>query len=496
SELDDQGRAAWATTFNGANTALWELQTDGSQAAAHDGAADAVLAAVRAGLVGGVGLIAVIAVLVIARRSGATAAPTERGARSGTARTAGPAYDTGIRPLLRDLERRNHGLLRRQQRLLDTLARRETDDDTLGDLFRADHLANRMLRNLEKSIILAGGTPEHRRRDAVPLADVVRAAAAEVSEYGRVATSRIAPVALAGAATTDVMHLLAELIENAVTFAPAETRVRVTGEDLPDGYLITVTDVGPGMTGDDLDTAARVLTDPEPPTGGTWWGLYAAGRFAARHDVAVSLRNGLDGGLSAEILIPASLIGPFTPNTPTDPGFSGESGFPDGPGLPDGTGPTDSTGLPDEFGIPDRSGILDGSGLPAGDVHPGGGELPRRAGVAARTGSDDDAESLVPLYARIGGSTPMLRDSLELSAIVHCPPEIPEPDGLSPEQLAALRLVRQPLAVSEVAVRLGLPVGPTGLLLGELRAAGLIEVRQRAVSSTVLDQLLSGLRSL
>ncbi|GAA2706588.1 DUF742 domain-containing protein [Actinoplanes palleronii] len=109
---------------------------------------------------------------------------------------------------------------------------------------------------------------------------------------------------------------------------------------------------------------------------------------------------------------------------------------------------------------------------------------------------DDDAGPLVRLYARVGGRTGALPGGLELSAIVHCPPETPEPDGLSADQLAALRLVRRPLALSEVAVRLGLPIGAARLLLGELLAAGLIEVRQRDASPAVLEQLLSGLRSL
>jgi K+-sensing histidine kinase KdpD len=109
---------------------------------------------------------------------------------------------------------------------------------------------------------------------------------------------------------TDLMHLLAELIENGTTFAPAETRVRVTGAPGPDGYRITVTDVGTGMDDDDLVTAAAVLAAEDPPPGGTWWGLYAAGRFAARHGITVSLRNGTDGGLTAEVTVPAALLSP------------------------------------------------------------------------------------------------------------------------------------------------------------------------------------------
>ncbi|KUL25502.1 sensor histidine kinase [Actinoplanes awajinensis] len=316
------GAPAWSAAFNRVNTALWQLQADGDQAAGDARTGDAVLSVVRAGVVGAVGLIAVVVVLVLARRS-AAAGPVAPGTARAAGRSGAPAGHAALDPLLRDLERRNQGLLHRQLRVLDALARRETDDGTLGDLFRADHLANRMRRNLEKAITLSGGTPGRRWSGPVPLADVVRAAASEISEHGRVSTSRIEPVTLAGPAVTDLMHLLAELIENAATFAPAETRVRVTGARVAAGYRLVVSDVGPGMTDDDLATAARVLAAADPPDGGTWWGLYAAGRFAARagrwpggegsrQDVAVTLRNGPDGGLDAEVLVPAALIGAVT----------------------------------------------------------------------------------------------------------------------------------------------------------------------------------------
>jgi anti-sigma regulatory factor (Ser/Thr protein kinase) len=310
--------AAWSAAYNELNTSIWELQNTATRQAADAATPHAVLTVVRAGVVGGVGLIAVIGVLLLARRSGSrvtTAGEKRRPAADRAADDSRPRLD----PLLRDLERRNQGLLHRQLRLLDTLGRRESDDETLGDLFRADHLANRMRRNMEKSITLAGGTPGRRWRRPVPLAEVVRAAASEITEYARVSTSQVEPVQLDGVAVTDLMHLLAELIENATTFAPAETRVRVTGSHHGTDYRIAITDVGPGMTDDDLATAAQVMTDPAPPAGGTWWGLYSAGRFAARRGITVSLRNGLDGGLLAEVIVPAALISPAPPVTDDEP---------------------------------------------------------------------------------------------------------------------------------------------------------------------------------
>jgi hypothetical protein len=82
----------------------------------------------------------------------------------------------------------------------------------------------------------------------------------------------------------------------------------VAGQHDATGYLITITDVGPGMTGDDIATGHEVMAASEPPPGGTWWGLWAAGRFAARQDVAVELVNAPGGGLVAAVRIPPTLV--------------------------------------------------------------------------------------------------------------------------------------------------------------------------------------------
>ncbi|AGZ40783.1 sensor histidine kinase [Actinoplanes friuliensis] len=298
----------WSAAFNTANTALWDGRTDAAREARDETTPSAVAAIAWACLVGAVGLIAVVAVLMYPRRSTRRVpAPATVPAAAGE-QVAAPQAGPGLDALLRDLERRNQSLVHRLLRLLDGLARHESDDETLGELFRADHFANRIRRNLEKAIMLAGDLPGRRWNRPVPLADVVRAAASEVPEFERVSTSRIAPVHLTGAAVTGTMHLLAELIENATTFAPAQTRVRVTGEPAPVGYEVTVADVGPGMTDDDLATAYAVLSDPSPRPGGTWWGLYATGRFAERLGIEVRLRNAPGGGLEASVIIPAALL--------------------------------------------------------------------------------------------------------------------------------------------------------------------------------------------
>lgn len=109
---------------------------------------------------------------------------------------------------------------------------------------------------------------------------------------------------------------------------------------------------------------------------------------------------------------------------------------------------------------------------------------------------DEDAGPIVRLYARVGGHHPVPGDRLDLSAVVQRVTGVPEPDHLSPDQRTALRLVRRPIAISEVAARLGLPLGAVRLMVGELRDAGLVEVRRRDAPPDVLERLLSGLNSL
>jgi anti-sigma regulatory factor (Ser/Thr protein kinase) len=295
--------SAWSPTFNELNTALWDLQDHAAREAADAATPRAVTATVWAGAVGGIGLVALVALLIVVLRGrtagiGISAAP-ERASAAPRHRPDG---------LLQDLDRRNQGLLHRQSRLLDALARRAVDQETAADLRRAGNLGSRLRRNVEKGITLTGGVPDRRWPRLVPMTDVLRDAAAEIGDHLRVTVVEAEDTYLAGTAVTDVIHLLAELLENAATFAPADSPVVIAGEHDPTGYLITVTDVGPGMTEDDIATGHEMMAASEPPPGGTWWGLWAAGRFAARQDVTVELTNGPGGGLVATVRVPRTLV--------------------------------------------------------------------------------------------------------------------------------------------------------------------------------------------
>jgi HAMP domain-containing protein len=156
------------------------------------------------------------------------------------------ALRQSIRDILISMARRTQGLVQRQLNVLDVMERRETDPVELEDLFRLDHLAVRTRRNAENLIVLSGSSPARTWRRSVPMVDVVRGALAEVEDYTRVSLMPMGDVVLVGRAVGDVVHLLAELIENAVSFSPPYTNVQVSGQLVANGYVVEIEDRGLG----------------------------------------------------------------------------------------------------------------------------------------------------------------------------------------------------------------------------------------------------------
>jgi signal transduction histidine kinase len=215
-----------------------------------------------------------------------------------------------IRDILLSLARRTQSLVHRQLTLLDTMERRENDPDELRDLFRVDHLATRMRRNAENLIIMSGASPGRAWRRPVPMVDVVRGALAEVEDYTRVTVMPMGQVELVGRAVGDVIHLLAELIENAVSFSPPYTTVQVSGQLVANGYVIEVEDRGLGMSQEDIDAANRRIADPPEFNLATTsrLGLFVVSRLAERHTIRVALKPSPYGGTTAVILLPHELV--------------------------------------------------------------------------------------------------------------------------------------------------------------------------------------------
>ncbi|WP_213450257.1 sensor histidine kinase [Rhizomonospora bruguierae] len=290
--------AAWQSAAGPVLTAQRVLIADGVRASVDRATPGAVWTIVRLGLFGGLGLVAVLV----------AAAAWRRTRRAGPAEGVPPAA-TGQPDVLLALELRNQVLARRQLDLLEAMQRRETGVDELADLFTADHLATRLRRNVEKAITLAGSDPGRRWRRPVPLLDVARAAAAEIEEYQRVTVGPIADADLAGPAVTDTVHLLAELIENAVAASPGTAPVRVTGGPSGAGYAIEVTDAGPGLDGTRLAVLNDLVRQPgTPPVTGQRQGLYVVARLAQRRGLEVDFLPATEGGTTARLLVPPALL--------------------------------------------------------------------------------------------------------------------------------------------------------------------------------------------
>ncbi|MCP2327277.1 signal transduction histidine kinase [Hamadaea flava] len=216
----------------------------------------------------------------------------------------------GVRDVFVSLARRNQALIHSQLRLLDDMECRVTDPTDLEELFRVDHLATRMRRNAENLLVLSGATAGRGWRRPVPVADILRAACAEVEGYHRVVIQPGDAAELAGRAVGDVIHLLAELVENALSFSPPDTTVHVKGARVGTGHVLEVEDRGLGMSEAVLDESNELLRDPPEfkLTSTARLGLFVVGRLAQRHEIEVQLRRSPYGGVTAIVLIPEKLI--------------------------------------------------------------------------------------------------------------------------------------------------------------------------------------------
>ena len=231
---------------------------------------------------------------------------------------------TTVNAMFVNLSRRSQTLVERQLTLVERLERGERDDQRLADLFKLDHLATRMRRNSENLLVLAGQEVVRRWRQPVELMDVVRASLSEVENYERVVTRVSSEVAVAGPAVSDVVHLLAELVENAVSFSSRANEVVVSSSRIDGGgVMISVADQGIGMTPDEISQVNRRLANPQTADASVArrMGLFVVGHLALKHGIRVQLSPQEKTGLNAMIVLPESLLAPLPDATPL-PGLS------------------------------------------------------------------------------------------------------------------------------------------------------------------------------
>lgn len=213
------------------------------------------------------------------------------------------------------LSRRNRSLVDQQLAVIDQLERDEQDPQRLDSLFRLDHLATRMRRNGANLLVLAGANTPREQADSVPVAALINAAASEVEEYARIAASDLPDTEVHGSIAGDLVHVLAELLDNALRNSPPNSTVHVSAGHTADGALaLEVSDTGLGMTDADLRMAnLRMRSGGEIDAyTARHMGLFVVGRLAARHGIDVRLHSAVDGesgaGIIADIRVPHGLL--------------------------------------------------------------------------------------------------------------------------------------------------------------------------------------------
>ena len=216
-----------------------------------------------------------------------------------------------INTIFTNLSRRNQSLIERQLALITDLEDHETDPDQLENLFRLDHLATRVRRNGENLLVLGGEKPAHQWDRPLPLIDVIRAASSEVEQYERITFSGVPEAEIHGRAVTDLVHLLAELLENATSFSSPQSEVRVTAAHLPDGrIMLEIHDRGIGLPAEDFATINRKLANPPTVDAdiSQHMGLFVVGRLAGRHGIRVQLRpGGEQSGTTSLVMLPDTI---------------------------------------------------------------------------------------------------------------------------------------------------------------------------------------------
>ncbi|MFB9547524.1 sensor histidine kinase [Micromonospora sagamiensis] len=209
-----------------------------------------------------------------------------------------------------NLARRSQVLVERQLELLDELEREESDPDQLENLFKLDHLAARMRRNDESLLVLSGSDSRRRWNQPVGLDAVLLAAGAEIEQYQRVRHESVADLYVVGHAVGELVHLLAELLENATAFSRKDTVVRVNARAVAGGAVVEIADEGLGMSPSALAQTNRLLASPPlaDVAASERMGLFVVGHLAARHDIEVRLCDGRREGLVARVTLPAVLL--------------------------------------------------------------------------------------------------------------------------------------------------------------------------------------------
>ncbi|MDX3821994.1 sensor histidine kinase, partial [Streptomyces scabiei] len=213
-----------------------------------------------------------------------------------------------------NLARRLQSLVQREITILDDLENEIEDPDLLKGLFHVDHLATRIRRHAENLAVLGGAVSRRQWSNPVSMTEVLRSAIAEVEQYSRVKLVPPVDGTLRGHAVADVIHLLAELVENATVFSAPHTQVLLRANLVTSGLAVEVEDRGLGMPVGEQDRMNALLADPDQVNVASLLqdgriGLFVVSQLARRHGIQVRLQSNIYGGVQAAFVVPQSLLG-------------------------------------------------------------------------------------------------------------------------------------------------------------------------------------------
>lgn len=317
-----------------------------------------------------------------------------------------------------NLARRLQSLVHREISLLDELENEIEDPALLKGLFHVDHLATRIRRHAENLAVLGGAVSRRQWSNPVSMTEVLRSAIAEVEQYSRVRLVPPIDGELRGHAVADVIHLLAELVENATVFSAPHTQVLLRANLVTSGLAVEVEDRGLGMPVDEQSRMNALLADPDQVNVGRLLadgriGLFVVSQLARRHGIRVRLQGNIYGGVQAVLVVPQALLGGSAPGPSAETPAHGVRSASPGTGLDvvprrgagvNGTGPGASPAVQERPTLPapheprlprrDRSATASpatpaAQDVPDARVPDGGGPVSGRPAEDGRPGPSD-----------------------------------------------------------------------------------------------------------
>jgi signal transduction histidine kinase len=345
----------------------------------------------------------------------------------------------GFQKIILGIARQSQNLVNLQLSKLDTLEREHSDPDILKGLYELDSTASQLRRYEENLVIVSGERPGRSWSEPVALIDILRSAVGEVAEYQRVEVHTEEEVYVAPPAVADVIHLLAELIDNATAYSPAPSPVTVRAGMVAKGLAVEVEDRGLGMSEEDYASFNEQLAVPPQfdvvaLADDLRLGMFVIAQLARRHGIAVTLRSSPYGGTTAIVLIPHDIVVREIPETgggtkngqsPVDDGRSAV----DVPGSVDGRSPAgvEHAEVPESAAVPEGAGTPEGTGTPEGIETPEGTGTPARAGSTAGPASGSRPVAAPRAASAAASTVPAAASAASGTRSV-----IPRRDGLAP----------------------------------------------------------------